>query len=71
MSHSKVPKASKDPKWKIYERAAAEWRDAPFGKLLALPTDGKPITMWGTRDQAMLDVAVGIRRTVEELSSHA
>jgi hypothetical protein len=28
MSHSKVPKASKDPKWKIYERAAAELESA-------------------------------------------
>jgi hypothetical protein len=42
MSHSEVPKASRDPKWKVYERAAAEWRDAPFGKLLTLPTDGTP-----------------------------
>ena len=54
MSHSKVPTIVKDPKWKIYEHAAAEWRDAPFRKTLALPNYRKPITMWGTSDQAML-----------------
>jgi hypothetical protein len=43
---------------------ACDWHDAPFGKLLALPTDGKPITQWADRDQALLEVAMGVRRAV-------
>jgi hypothetical protein len=45
-----------------------EWQGAPFGKLKALPKDGKPITTWANRDEAFLDVAKGIRRVVEELT---
>lgn len=45
-----------------------EWQSAPFGKLKALPKDGKPITTWSNRDEAFLDVARGIRRVVEELT---
>lgn len=46
---------------------ACEWREAPFGKLQALPKDGKGVTSWGNRDEAWNDVATGIRRAVEEL----
>ena len=45
-----------------------DWHSAPFGKLLALPRDGKPITTWANEDEAFLDVARGIRRVAEELS---
>ena len=38
-----------------------DWNDAPFGKLLASPTDGKPITMWPDRDEAFLDVVKHIK----------
>jgi TIR domain len=46
-----------------------DWRDAPFSKLQALPTDGKPVTGrgWHNRDEAFADVAQGIRKVVEEL----
>jgi len=44
-----------------------EWRDAPFGKLQALPTDAKPVTSWENRDEAFLDIAQGIRAAVMEL----
>ncbi len=44
------------------------WHDAPFGKLNALPKDGKPVTSWPNRDEAFLDVAKGIRRVVEGLA---
>jgi hypothetical protein len=40
---------------------ACDWHHAPFGKLLATPTDGKPITQWPDRDQAFLEVARAIR----------
>lgn len=29
-----------------------DWLHAPFAKILAAPTDGKPITMWPNRDEA-------------------
>ncbi|MGD1209824.1 MAG: toll/interleukin-1 receptor domain-containing protein [Candidatus Acidiferrales bacterium] len=45
----------------------ADWEQMPFAKLLALPTDGKPITTWDNRDKAFLDVARGIRRAVNEV----
>ena len=44
-----------------------DWKKAPFGKLQALPTDGKAVTSWSNRNQALLNVATGIRKVVEEL----
>ena len=43
-----------------------DWKTSPFGKLLALPTDGKPVTSdkWNSQDEAFLDVAEGIRRAI-------
>lgn len=46
---------------------ASDWHHAPFGKLLATPTDGKPITLWPDRDQAFLEVARAIRGAAEML----
>src|SRR6266568_1087976 len=48
-----------------------DWNSAPFGYLQALPTDAKPITTWRNRDAAFTDVAAGIRRVIEDLSSLA
>jgi hypothetical protein len=45
-----------------------DWHSAPFGKLKALPKDGKAITTWTNRDEAFLDVAKGIRKIVEDLN---
>lgn len=42
-----------------------DWHPAPFGKLMATPADGKPITQWPDRDLAMLDVVKDIRRAAE------
>jgi hypothetical protein len=44
---------------------ACDWHHAPFGKLLATPTDGRPVTQWPDRDQAFLEVAKAIRRAAE------
>jgi hypothetical protein len=44
-----------------------DWHKTPFGKLLALPKDGKPITTWLNRDDAFLNVAQGIRDVVSHL----
>ena len=38
-----------------------EWHHAPFGHLLASPTDGKPVTKWADADDAFLSVAKAIR----------
>jgi hypothetical protein len=47
------------------------WRGAPFGKLQALPTDGKPVASshWHNLDEAFYDVAEGIRKAVEEMNA--
>ena len=47
-----------------------EWHDAPFGKLKALPRDGKPVTIWSNRDEAFLDVAKGIRQVVKDVTEN-
>ena len=38
-----------------------EWHVAPFGKLLAVPTDGRPITKWPDPDDAFLEITKAIR----------
>ena len=43
------------------------WKQTPLGKLLALPTDGKPIALWSDQDEAWTVVADGIMRAVREL----
>lgn len=45
-----------------------DWHSAPFGKLKAVPTDGKPIVSWTNFDAAYTDVAKEIRRLVEPAS---
>ena len=44
-----------------------DWKGAPFGNLQALPTDSQAITIWPNRDEALLNVAQGIRQTVSNL----
>jgi serine/threonine protein kinase len=44
-----------------------DWHSSPLGKLLALPTDGRPITTWPQRDAGFLSVALGIRSVVDDL----
>lgn len=44
-----------------------DWHDLPFGKLLATPTDGRPITMWPNIDQAFVDVVTAIKHALREL----
>ena len=46
------------------------WEEAPFGKLQALPRDGKPVTRWEDRDEAFTNIAEGISKAVEELISN-
>jgi hypothetical protein len=48
---------------------SVDWHTAPFGKLEALPRDGKPVTSWKNRDEAFTDIARGIREAVKGLRS--
>lgn len=43
---------------------ACDWHDAPFGKLQALPKDGKPVNSWPDSDEAFTNIAQGIRQVV-------
>lgn len=49
----------------IILRKVDDWKDAPFAKLMALPTDGKPVMSWGDEDDAFSNVAKGIRNVIE------
>ncbi len=54
---------------------ACDWHHAPFGKLKAVPRDGKPITQWADIDEAFLEVAKAVRgaasRTTKAMPSYA
>jgi hypothetical protein len=45
----------------------AMWRESPLGHLQALPEDAKPVTKWESRDDALLNVAEGVKAAVEQL----
>ncbi len=50
---------------------SADWKNAPFGKLQALPRSGKPIVGQGGRsgrDRAFLEVIFGIREAIETMN---
>jgi hypothetical protein len=47
---------------------ACDWHGAPFGKLNATPPDGRPITQYPDRDQALLEVVRAVRAAAERLS---
>ncbi|HEY1352325.1 MAG TPA: toll/interleukin-1 receptor domain-containing protein [Ktedonobacteraceae bacterium] len=44
-----------------------DWVATPFSQLQMLPTGARPITNWPDHDQALEDVAGGIRRVVDDL----
>ena len=44
-----------------------DWQKAPFGRLVATPTDGKPITKFSDLDDAFLQVTQAIRKAAEKL----
>ena len=44
-----------------------DWKNAPFGKLQALPKNALPVNNWANRDRAFADIARGICKAVEEL----
>lgn len=48
----------------------SSWKNTRFGKLQALPRNGKPLNdpSWKPRDKAYMEVAEGIRDAIQELS---
>lgn len=50
-------------------RPVDNWDEAPFGKLQAFPTNGKPVTTWSNQDEAFANVAQAIRKAVHELAT--
>ncbi|CAJ3963452.1 toll/interleukin-1 receptor domain-containing protein [Burkholderia pseudomallei] len=48
---------------------ACDWHSAPFGKLNAVPTDGRPVTSWANQDEAFADIAKSIRKAVAATAS--
>lgn len=48
-----------------------DWMNTPLGQLLAVPRDGKAITIWPNYDEAMTDVAQAIRKALPARSAEA
>ena len=46
-----------------------DWHSLPFGKLLALPKDGKPISKHPNVHDALLEVALAVRAVAEEFGT--
>lgn len=44
-----------------------DWHDLPFGKLQAVPKDGKPISTWPNIDEAFLDVVKAVKTALQEM----
>ena len=43
-----------------------DWHSAPFGGLLAVPTDGQAVTEHANRDRAYLEIARAVRKAAEK-----
>jgi TIR domain len=50
---------------------SVDWHLSSFGKLNALPQDGKAITSWPNEDEAFTDVVKGLRRVIDKLNGTA
>lgn len=48
-----------------------DWHSGPFGKLKALPRDGKPVVKWTTLDDAFLDVVKSLRALVSQRANQS
>lgn len=44
-----------------------DWQATPFGKLMATPTDGKPISKFPNQHDAFLEVTKAVRKAAEEM----
>jgi hypothetical protein len=43
------------------------WQELPFGKLQAVPDEGKPVTSWASPDEAMMEVAKAVREAAQAI----
>lgn len=43
-----------------------DWHPAPFGKLKAVPKDGRPVTDYPNQHKAFMEIAMGIRKAIKE-----
>jgi TIR domain len=43
------------------------WSSMPFAKLQALPKDGRAVNAWPDRDEALANVAEGVRQAAEQI----
>ena len=48
---------------------ACDWQHAPFGKLLAVPKDGRPVSKWPNQNEAFLDIVQAIRQAATEINA--
>jgi hypothetical protein len=48
-----------------------DWQKSPLGKLLALPTDGKAVSLWTNENVAYLDIINGLRHAIASLQPRA
>lgn len=46
-----------------------DWKATPFGSLLAMPKDGKPVVKWPDLDEAFLEIVNGIKRALAEMGA--
>lgn len=44
-----------------------DWCDLPFGKLMATPKDGKPVSKYPNRNDAFLEVVLSVKNAAKEL----
>lgn len=47
------------------------WEEPPLDKLRALPDDNKPIPQWKPQDEGYKNVAVGIKKLIEQWDAHS
>ncbi len=48
-----------------------DWKSTPFSDYKALPKDGKPVSEWSNKNNAMLDVIQNIRRLISGYSEES
>src|SRR5947209_8364897 len=48
-----------------------DWKGTPFEQLQVLPSNAQPASRWQDRDEALLDIAMGIRKTIDELNARS
>ncbi len=46
-----------------------DWQNTILGQLQSLPRNAKPVTSWKNKDEAFLDVVMGLRQTVETFAN--